>query len=69
MEKTTLSVQELAARLGISLPVAYDLVKRPDFPALRIGSRILIPVDGLQTWLNRQTNADQSETGNPGQAM
>ena len=69
MEKTTLSVQELAARLGISLPVAYDLVKRPDFPTLRIGSRILIPVDGLQTWLNRQTNADQTETENPGQAM
>ena len=69
MEKATLSVQELAARLGISLPVAYDLVKRPDFPTLRIGSRILIPVDGLQTWLNRQTNADQTETENPGQAM
>ena len=29
MEKATLSVQELAAQLGISLPKAYELVKQP----------------------------------------
>lgn len=57
MEKTTLSVQELATCLGVSLPVAYELVRRPDFPSLRIGARILIPVDAFQAWLNRQTNA------------
>ena len=28
MEKTTMSVQELSSRLGISLPKAYDLVKK-----------------------------------------
>lgn len=30
MEKTTLSVQELSAQMGISLPKAYELVKTPD---------------------------------------
>ena len=61
MEKTTLSVQELASSLGISLPVAYELVKRPDFPSLRIGARILVPVDSFQDWLNRQTNTGRDE--------
>ncbi len=62
MEKTTISVQELAARLGVSLPIAYDLVKRPDFPSLRIGGRILIPVDQFQAWLNRQTKAETTDS-------
>ena len=45
MEKTTMSVQELSAQMGISLPKAYELVKSPGFPTIRIGTRILIPVD------------------------
>ena len=45
MEKSTMSVQELSAQLGISLVKSYELVKTPGFPTLRIGTRILIPVD------------------------
>ena len=48
MEKATLSVQELATQLGISLPKAYELVKQPGFPVLKIGTRILIPVEACQ---------------------
>ena len=62
LEKTTLSVQELAAQLGISLPVAYELVKRPDFPSLRIGGRILIPIDRFREWINSQTQGGPSES-------
>ena len=43
MEKTTMSVRELAERMGISLPMAYDLTRRVDFPSIRVGARILIP--------------------------
>ena len=51
-EKMTLSVEEMAAALGISRPVAYDLVKRKGFPAIRISERrIIIPVDKLREWL------------------
>ena len=45
MEKTTMSVQELSAHMGISLPKAYELVKTPGFPTIRVGTRILIPVE------------------------
>ena len=34
MEKTTMSVQELSAHMGISLPKAYELVKTPSFQRL-----------------------------------
>lgn len=55
MEKTTMSVQELAAQMGISLPKAYELVKDPDFPTIRVGTRILIPVEAYREWLIRNS--------------
>ena len=46
-----MSVQELSSQMGISLPKAYELVKQPGFPVLRIGTRILIPVEAYREWL------------------
>ena len=51
MERTTMSVQELSAQMGISLPKAYKMEKTPGFPTLRIGTRILIPIDAYKDWL------------------
>ena len=50
MEKTTMSVQELSAQMGISLPKAYELVKTPGFPTIRIGARILILIEAYKEW-------------------
>lgn len=58
MERTTLSVQELSAQMGISLPKAYELVKTPGFPTLRIGTRILIPIDAYKEWLIKQSTGN-----------
>ena len=55
MEKTTISVREMAATLGISLPKAYELVKEPGFPVVHIGARILIPIDAFREWLNSRS--------------
>ena len=51
MDKTTISVQELALQMGRSLPKAYELVKRPGFPTIRVGTRILIPTEAYREWL------------------
>ena len=51
MEKTTMSVQELSAQMGISLPKAYELVKSPDFPTIKVGTRILIPIEAYKEFL------------------
>ena len=53
MVKTTMSVQELSAQMGISLPKAYELVKEPGFSTIRVGARILIPVETFREWLIR----------------
>lgn len=55
MEKTTISVAELSIQMGISLPKAYELVKQPGFPTIRVGARILIPVDAFNRWLEEQS--------------
>lgn len=55
MDKTTMSVQELAAEMGISLPKAYELVKEPGFPTIRVGTRILIPTEAYKEWLLRKS--------------
>lgn len=59
MEKTTMSVQELSSQLGISLPKAYELVKSDGFPSIRIGTRILIPVDAFREWLVITSNKQE----------
>ena len=59
MEKTTMSVQELSTQMGISLPKAYELVKTPGFPSIRIGTRILIPIDAFREWLVITSNKEE----------
>lgn len=54
MEKSTMSVQELSTHMGISLPKAYELVKEPGFPTIKVGTRILIPVEGFNEWLKKK---------------
>ena len=50
-----LSVSEVAAVLGISRAGAYELVRSDGFPALRIGSRIVVPKEKFIKWVNAQT--------------
>lgn len=51
-----LSVDQLAALLGISRSGAYTYVHTDGFPVLRIGQkRMLIPRDKLIAWLDAQT--------------
>ena len=55
MERQTINVYELAMQFGISLPKAYELAHSEGFPMIRVGTRILIPKDGLKAWLREQT--------------
>ena len=53
-----LSVPQLASALGISRSGAYALVRTSGFPALKIGSRIVVPQDKLQDWINENCLAN-----------
>lgn len=60
--KTTYNVREVADILGICLPAVYELCGREDFPAIRVTPRrIIIPVDGLQRWLEEQSGGGKKE--------
>ena len=56
MERLTISVPEMAKKLGISRSIAYELVKSRNFPALRIGKRFIIPVAELEKWLSESAS-------------
>ncbi len=51
-EKLTMNVSELAQKMGISKPKAYELVKREGFPSVQVGRRIIIPVSAFERWLS-----------------
>ena len=48
-----LSVPEMAAAMGNSRAGAYELARSEGLPALRIGTRIVIPKDELREWIKR----------------
>ena len=50
-----LNVVQVAAVLGISRAGAYELVHSEGFPALKIGSRIVVPKDKLREWIDTNT--------------
>ena len=57
-KKLVLSVHELADTLGISRPVAYELIKKNGFPAVRVSERrIIIPVEALCKWLEAEAQS------------
>ena len=51
-----LSVQDVSAVLGISRAGAYELVKSEGFPAMNIGSRIIVPKEEFILWVKQKVS-------------
>ena len=51
-----LSVQDVASVLGISRAGAYELVKSEGFPAMNIGSRIIVPKEDFILWIRQKVS-------------
>lgn len=41
--------------LGVSPSSGYELMHEADFPALRVGNRIVVPKEKFQQWVERHT--------------
>lgn len=53
--KLAFNVKEAAEALGVSRDTIYRLIYTDkDFPAHRLNSRFLIPIRGLEEWVNRR---------------
>ncbi len=53
MVKLAYTVKEMAGTLGISIPKAYELTERADFPVLFVGRKKLIPIEAFEQWVQR----------------
>ncbi len=51
-----LSVQDVSSVLGISRAGAYELVKSEGFPAMNIGSRIIVPKEEFILWIKQKVS-------------
>ena len=51
MEKLAFNVAAAAEAIGVSDRKVRDLVNVEGFPVVRLGGRVLIPVDPLRDWL------------------
>lgn len=52
-QKLGISVAEAARRLGISTRTAYEWVRRTDFPAFKVGNRVVVYEKGLEEWVKK----------------
>ena len=59
MEKLVYSVQEAAEVLGSSKSYMYELARRGEVPALKLGKRLVVPKEKFIKWIN-----EEKELGN-----
>lgn len=57
-DQLAVSVDEAARLLGVSRDLVYDLVRRGELPAVRLGRRIVIPYRSLERLLEAGSTAD-----------
>ena len=51
-----LNAEMVAKALGVVTSTAYELMHEKDFPALKIGSRLLVPKEKFRQWVDSKTN-------------
>lgn len=50
-----LNAEMVAKVLGIAISSAYELMHETNFPALRVGNRIVVPKEKFYQWVESQT--------------
>jgi len=45
-----LNAKMVAQVLGVSISTAYEVMHEPDFPVLRVGSRMVVPKEKFIQW-------------------
>ena len=50
-----LNAETVAKTLGVAPSSAYELIHEPDFPALKVGSRMIVPKEKFIQWVEQHT--------------
>ena len=62
VQRLALKLGEAAQSLGVSERMLWGLARKGSVPCVRLGKRVLFPVDGLRTWLSEQARAVPGST-------
>ena len=54
-----LNAEMVAKVLGVATSTAYELMHEKDFPALKIGNRLLVPKEKFQAWVEIKTKGGE----------
>ena len=54
-----LNAETVANVLGIAMSSTYELMKEKDFPALRVGNRLIVPKEKFITWVEMKTEVSK----------
>ena len=54
-----LNAATVAKVLGIAPSSSYELLHEPDFPVLKIGSRMVVPKEKFMEWVERHTGGQR----------
>ena len=54
-----LSAKLVAQTLGVGRATAYELMNEKDFPAIRIGNRIVVPKENFRQWVEQIRNGKE----------
>ena len=49
-----LNADTVAKVLGVSISSAYELMHQPDFPVVRVGSRMVVSKEKFMAWVSGQ---------------
>lgn len=50
-----LNANLVAQVLGVSISTAYEVMHKPSFPTLRVGSRMVVPKEKFIQWAEEQS--------------
>ena len=56
-----LNAELVAKVLGVSPSSGYELMHEPDFPVLKVGSRMVVPKEKFIEWVEQNTKGSGSD--------
>lgn len=63
MSKIVYTVKEVAEMLAIGMPAAYQLARSEGFPHIKVGKRVVIPIEAFHAWVQAQSQNNSIERG------
>jgi excisionase family DNA binding protein len=60
--KLAMSAEEVCEALGVSERTLRDWTKAGKIPAMKVGRRVLYPVDQLKQWMESQTHGQRNQS-------